>query len=708
MTSGEGFTFMKYRWDQVFAKRNASQSRDRGFSLIEMVVALSLSTILGISVTSIVVWTVNLTARSQANAIISGQSEKVLTGFETTVRDSDQIISATRTQLVYIFQRLNFCEEHTYTFVTVSGVTSLTHIVRSAALTAGNYCSDITPTLLAGTVGTQTTKLEATNLDATSGFTYYSAEGQRTFVSGETDYSLSTVVPPCLLGSVTMTLITATQNNDRSSAAKTETVTAGIRTNTFGLTCSHVAGFMYFTSGFLLGSNSTVLPPTLTDGTVTRTTPPGYAITSGVLPPGVTFNTTTGEFTGPISTYWNFKSSVLAKSSAIGSSFTCTVTSSPVGGAKCWGLNANGQLGSNGTTNSSIPLDVTGLTSGVARIATGGAFACAVTTGGGVKCWGLNSNGQLGNGTLTQSLTPVDVTGLSSGVSELSGGTAYMCALMVAGTVKCWGDNGYGQLGNDSTVRSSVPVDVLGLTGVTVLAGGDTHICAVANGGAKCWGNNTYGDDGDNNGNGGGGGQNMTDAHIPVDVLGLTSGVIDISAGLAHSCAVTSSGAVWCWGYNSTGQLGINPVSNNYSHTAVQVPSLTSGVSKVTAGSGSTCITTLTGSAKCWGDNTYGQLGNNSQVTTYIPVQVSGLTSGIAEVQSGPTSVCALSTYGTISCWGHNTNGQAGNGTLTTPLLVPTVVYKNGGQAGFPVTLTVTKTDTNNVTTSITVVLTAF
>jgi alpha-tubulin suppressor-like RCC1 family protein len=139
---------------------------------------------------------------------------------------------------------------------------------------------------------------------------------------------------------------------------------------------------------------------------------------------------------------------------------TCAVTST--GAVECWGYNGYGQLGDNTTTYRPVPVGVVGLSSGVVSVSAGAAHTCALTSTGAVKCWGSNGSGQLGDNTTTDSPVPVDVVGLSSGVVSVSAGQNDTCALTSTGAVKCWGYNGYGQLGDNTTTDSHVPVDVVG------------------------------------------------------------------------------------------------------------------------------------------------------------------------------------------------------------------------------------------------------
>jgi hypothetical protein len=143
---------------------------------------------------------------------------------------------------------------------------------------------------------------------------------------------------------------------------------------------------------------------------------------------------------------------------AVGSAHTCVITTG--GGMKCWGVNANGRLGDGTTANRTAPVDVIGLSSGVTAIAAGGMHTCALVNGG-AKCWGFNAYGQLGTGTYTDALMPVSVSGLSSAVSDLTAGQAHTCALVGNGRPKCWGSDDWGQLGQAIMTGSLTPVDAI-------------------------------------------------------------------------------------------------------------------------------------------------------------------------------------------------------------------------------------------------------
>ncbi|MGB7539443.1 MAG: hypothetical protein WBM17_12965 [Anaerolineales bacterium] len=293
------------------------------------------------------------------------------------------------------------------------------------------------------------------------------------------------------------------------------------------------------------------------------------------------------------------------------------------GGVKCWGENNFGQLGNDTRTDSSAPVDVAGLSSGVMAVAAGGSHTCALMEGGGVKCWGQNDSGQLGDGTLNVSRTPVDVSGLAGGVRAIAAGGTHTCALMESGTVKCWGFNGNGQLGNSDTDSPegryrSTPADVQGLTDAVEVAAGFAVTCARTGGGVKCWGQRGNGQLGDGLPPDG----EKQSSSIPVDVIGLPGQTAAIAVGMSTSCAVAAAGSVFCWGVGTGAE---DPATQNISFAPVPVSGLSDGAAAVSAGEMHVCVLTGAGAVKCWGKNAVGQLGDGTTNDSAVPVDVLGL-----------------------------------------------------------------------------------
>ncbi len=347
---------------------------------------------------------------------------------------------------------------------------------------------------------------------------------------------------------------------------------------------------------------------------------------------------------------------------AAGADFTCALTSA--GGVLCWGGNEYGQLGDGTMSNRSTPVAETGLDSGVVAIAAND-HNCAVTVSGGVLCWGSNEYGQLGDGTITNRDAPVSVIGLSSGVAAVAAGGIHTCALTTAGGVLCWGDNRHGQLGDGTTNDHSTPVAMTGLSsGVAAIAAGGSHTCALtAAGGVLCWGSNSAGQLGDGN--------EETVSSVPVAVIGLSNGVAAVTAGDRYTCALTDAGGVLCWGYNDEGQLGDG--TDGPKSTPTPVTGLSSGVFAIAADGGHTCALTNAGGVLCWGSNGAGALGDGTTTDHLTPVAVTGLSSGMAAIAAGSSHTCALTDAGGVLCWGYNGYGRLGDGTTTsrnTPVAV--------------------------------------
>ena len=298
-----------------------------------------------------------------------------------------------------------------------------------------------------------------------------------------------------------------------------------------------------------------------------------------------------------------------------------------------------------------LAVDTGGVLNGksVTAISAGGGHTCAVADGRGY-CWGRNDSGELGNNSSTDSTVPVPVatSGVLNGktVTEITAGVGHTCAV-ADGRGYCWGRNDSGELGNNSSTDSTVPVPVatsgvLNGKTVTAISTGDYHSCAVADGRAYCWGANGYGELGDSG---------STDSTVPVavDTSGVLNGktVTAISAGLQHTCAV-ADGRAYCWGANYYGLLGNNSIDFSQIPVAVDTGGVLNGKTVTAISTGfyyHTCAV-AEGGAYCWGLNESGQLGNNSTTDSKVPVPVdtNGLLAGktIAQVAVGSSYTAVL------------------------------------------------------------------
>jgi len=337
-----------------------------------------------------------------------------------------------------------------------------------------------------------------------------------------------------------------------------------------------------------------------------------------------------------------------------GLGFTCGTTLD--GGAYCWGDNSFGQLGSGGFEGRARPGAVDGLPAALAASA-GAAHACALTPTGRVYCWGDNSRGQLGDGTFGTDGTPVRVQA-PAGVRfvEVSTGAIHSCALAANGSAWCWGDNSLGQLGDGTATASPVPVRVQAPSGVrfTSLASGDgaAHTCALSTRrAAYCWGDNTFGQ----LGTGG-----TTPSAAPVRVqAGNVSFAAVAGSGFGHSCAISTTAEAYCWGDNAAGQLGDGTTVPR------PVPTRVSGGRRYTSlvtGWYHSCAASLLSGAWCWGDNNAGKLGNGTSGTmSATPVAVVN-GQGFGRMDPGADHSCSRRRDGRAYCWGQGFLGQLGDG----------------------------------------------
>ena len=335
---------------------------------------------------------------------------------------------------------------------------------------------------------------------------------------------------------------------------------------------------------------------------------------------------------------------------ASGSNHSCALLAN--GTVQCWGFNGRGRLGNNSVTQSLVPVNVTGISTATA-ISTKQGHTCALLEDRTVKCWGVNEYGQLGNNSTTDSIIPVTVIGLTDATS-IAVGDSHSCAVRSNGSAQCWGSNGSRQLGNNSSANSLVPVTVGGISNVIAISPGDIHTCALlSNGSVRCWGANSLGRLGNNT---------TTSSPTPVTVSGITTATA-ISAGKEHTCAVLANGSIWCWGGNGFGQVGDSSSVTRIS--PVQVTGISNATS-VSANDDHTCAVLANGSARCWGYNYFGRLGNNSTTSSSVPIEVSGITSATG-ISAGWEHSCAVqSEQNTVHCWGYNSNGQLGVNSTTT------------------------------------------
>jgi len=350
-----------------------------------------------------------------------------------------------------------------------------------------------------------------------------------------------------------------------------------------------------------------------------------------------------------------------------GGEHTCGLTAE--GAAYCWGMNANGQLG-NGTAGPwSTPMPVAGGLSFVA-VSAGGAHSCALTATGAAYCWGENDQGELGDGTTTQRAAPVPVAG---GVqfASVDAGDDHTCGVTAEGAGDCWGGNG-GELGDGTMTDRSRPVLVSGSLRFAGVSAGRDHTCGVTTAGAAyCWGYNFMG----RLGNDAPGPEfctpdNRACSTVPVRVTGSIS-FAGVSAGAQHTCGVTTTGAAYCWG---------DRLRPDGTMTKESRPTLVAGgltFAPVSAGGDArhTCGVTTEGAAYCWGLGVFGELGDATRTRRQpSPVLVAGALRFTA-VSAGNNHTCGVTVEGAAYCWGRNAGGQLGDGT-TTDRLSPVVVVQ--------------------------------
>jgi len=327
------------------------------------------------------------------------------------------------------------------------------------------------------------------------------------------------------------------------------------------------------------------------------------------------------------------------KSVSAGGSHTCGTDNS--GYLYCWGSDDHGQLGNTSSFNSKTTPNRVGDSTGWTVVSAGGAHTCGIRSGK-LYCWGSDSDGQLGNGsssTADKGL-PQQIGSLSDW-NTVSAGNAQTCAIRGTGYLYCWGDDTNGQLGNGSTAGDqAAPMRVAGTaTTWKSVSAGAKHTCGILGGSLYCWGDDTYSQLGN--------GSTAGSQTGPMRVAGTATDWKSVSAGGSHSCAIRGTGYLYCWGDDSSGQLG------NGSAGSATYPYRVSGTatswSQVSAGGAHTCGI-LSSRLYCWGDNQYGQSVTSSEEVSFASPQV--VAGAWSAQDSGQRHTCAIATDGQLTCWG--------------------------------------------------------
>ena len=380
---------------------------------------------------------------------------------------------------------------------------------------------------------------------------------------------------------------------------------------------------------------------------------------------------------------------------ALGDGHTCMLGRG--GYVRCWGTNTNGELGLGNTTPVQAGMlpyqipDSTGAAGGYVNLGTtaidvtaGLGFTCALLTGGSVRCWGANDQGQLGLGSTTA--MPTTIGGVvnfgSAHAVAISAGPNNVCALLDNNTIHCWGANNLGQAGVGSATDPSLSPSTTvalgsGVTPTGISVGGDSACALLSTNKIHCWGDNFFGEFGLGSATPADSTAVLPSSYADAMLTSVATAA-SVTVGSDFNCARLSDGEVTCWGYNSNGQLGLGStqtIGDNEIPGSAALVSTGSAVTSVVAGFTHTCALTTTGTLKCWGQNNLGQLGQGSNTAwgktpSTLPINVpavkfpSGTTPSAVFV--GNSRTCALLNNGALKCWGWNDRGQLGLGTISS------------------------------------------
>ncbi len=351
---------------------------------------------------------------------------------------------------------------------------------------------------------------------------------------------------------------------------------------------------------------------------------------------------------------------------ATGDSHTCAITQA--GKLYCWGENTAGQIGDGTYIHRSYPVEIDAGTQ-YAQVSCGSSSTCAITTAGALKCWGFNDAGQVGvNSVVTTNVTHLPSL-VDSGVTYIAISVGYRaaCGITSAHLLKCWGQNDKGEMADGTTVNTRyVPVATDAATAYAKVAVGQGNVCAITTGGVlKCWGAGTV--DSIRSGMVGDGTAIQRLAPVEIDSGTLYA---EVARGDYHACGITTAGVLKCWGANYGGQLGDATTTLRLSPVTVDAGTQ---YSELELGSGNTCAITTAGVLKCWGYEHHGEFGDQLYERSVSTPKVVDAGVNYAQIAMGAHYLCGITTAGDTKCWGHNSYGQLGAGMaayLTSPSVV--------------------------------------
>lgn len=334
--------------------------------------------------------------------------------------------------------------------------------------------------------------------------------------------------------------------------------------------------------------------------------------------------------------------------------FTCVLISD--GRISCWGAGDSGELGYGNRLNRNTSGEAIRASGIVSQISTGGSFACALISDGGVSCWGSGTSGKLGYGNISDRLEPGEAIPGFGSIAQISVGGTHVCAVTSDNKVHCWGDGSSNKLGYGNNAARNSPGEAIPDFGnITQVSVGSFHVCALNTmGRVHCWGEGLFGRLGYGN---------VLGRSSPGDAIPGLENVTHVSAESAHSCSLMANGSVHCWGDGTEGRLGYGNTSDRNS-PGEPIPGL-ENVRQIETGAEHTCALLSGGSVHCWGQGEDSQLGYGNTSDRLSPGEAIPGLSNISQISVGSFHTCALGSNGSVYCWGQGTRGELGNGNAT-------------------------------------------